>query len=73
LDPHIPTFTSEPNAVIEKIHIRQPVTLEPRDFAKSLARQNDRLFTSSGYARTGNAHDVVADSSTATSPSLSLL
>ncbi len=26
------TFTSEPNALIEKIHIRQPVILEPNEF-----------------------------------------
>ena len=31
------TFTSEPNALIEKIHIRQPVILEPRDFEEWLS------------------------------------
>jgi putative SOS response-associated peptidase YedK len=30
------TFTSEPNALIEKIHVRQPVILEPRDFKEWL-------------------------------------
>lgn len=30
------TFTSEPNALIEKIHVRQPVILEPRDFEEWL-------------------------------------
>jgi putative SOS response-associated peptidase YedK len=31
------TFTSEPNALIEKIHVRQPIILEPRDFSEWLA------------------------------------
>ena len=30
------TFTSEPNALIERIHIRQPVILEPRDYEEWL-------------------------------------
>ena len=30
------TFTSEPNALIEKIHIRQPVILEPKEFEEWL-------------------------------------
>jgi putative SOS response-associated peptidase YedK len=30
------TFTSEPNALIEKIHIRQPIVIEPRDFEEWL-------------------------------------
>jgi hypothetical protein len=29
--------TSEPNALIEKIHIRQPIILEPRDFVEWLS------------------------------------
>jgi putative SOS response-associated peptidase YedK len=31
------TFTSEPNALLEKIHIRQPVILEPNEFEEWLA------------------------------------
>jgi len=31
------TFTSEPNALIEKIHIRQPIILEAKDFDEWLA------------------------------------
>jgi putative SOS response-associated peptidase YedK len=31
------TFTSEPNALIEKIHIRQPVILEPNEFEEWLS------------------------------------
>jgi putative SOS response-associated peptidase YedK len=30
------TFTSEPNALIENIHVRQPVILEPHDFKEWL-------------------------------------
>ena len=31
------TFTSEPNALIEKIHIRQPIILEPNEFEEWLS------------------------------------
>jgi putative SOS response-associated peptidase YedK len=31
------TFTSEPNSLIEKIHIRQPIIIEPRDFEEWLS------------------------------------
>jgi putative SOS response-associated peptidase YedK len=31
------TFTSEPNALIEKIHIRQPIILSPSEYEEWLA------------------------------------
>jgi putative SOS response-associated peptidase YedK len=36
------TFTSEPNALIEKIHIRQPIVIEPQDFEEWL-QPSERL------------------------------